>query len=90
VRLVQQLPFTLLCFYMPEFIHLLHRIEDITFGAGLTLFFIARSTANNIPPERRTVLMRIAVVCIGLWLLGGVVDVMRGFSDGKMGIPFRP
>jgi hypothetical protein len=75
---------------MFEFIHLLHRIEDITLGAGLALFFIARSTSNNIPPERQKMLMRIAMICIGLWLLGGVIDLIRGFSDGVMGIPFRP
>lgn len=75
---------------MFEFIHLLHRIEDITLGVGLTLFFISRSTSNNIPPERQKVLMRIAVVCICLWLLGGVIDIARGYNDGKMGIPFRP
>jgi hypothetical protein len=75
---------------MTEFIHLLHRIEDMMLGAGLMLFFIARSTSNNIPPERKAILMRIAVVCICLWLLGGVVDVVRGYNDGRMSIPFRP
>ncbi len=71
-----------------DILHILHRLSDITLGAGLVLFSLYRKKMTMGSSKEKTLLW-LGVACILLWVIGSIPDLLQGLKDGVAGQPMR-